>query len=180
MPASAEAGMSATLETRISRALRSILDALPNGADIPRSAEFQEVLVGLEFYLPAVLAEVYGEWRNESLDGILPLVARKTAEREAEIVGHCILISDQTLAPFQLRLQIIPNGDEISWLECRLGEAGAEGMVRMSNDFRATRKRVYAFQQGLAEINWAYQAAFGDRAERQPITTPDIERGEGK
>ena len=109
-----------------------------------------------------MLPEVHGEWGNESLDGILPLVARKTAVRELEIVGHCILISDQTLAPFQHSLRIAPgDADEIARLELRLGERGEDGMVRRPYNFDATNQHTYAFPQRLAKIDWAYQVTFG-------------------
>ena len=88
------------------------------------------MLSGLEFFIPQVLAEIHPEWKHESLDGFYPVVARKTGEGEAEIFGLCILISDQTTTPFHLRLQSSPSSDEVSWLECRLGEAGEHGMVR--------------------------------------------------
>ena len=47
-------------------------------------------LEGLEFFLPAVLREVYPEWEWESLDGFYPLFARKAGEREVELWGFCI------------------------------------------------------------------------------------------
>jgi hypothetical protein len=83
-----------------------------------------------------------------------------------EIAGHCILISDQTLAPFHLRLRIAPgDANEISWLELSVGERGANGMVRQPYNSGATSKRTYALPQRLAKIDWAYQVTFGDRAE---------------
>ena len=116
-----------TTEERFCRRLRAALARLPSGVNIPNAPELLEALNELEYLLPDILAEVHREWeRDESLDGILPLVARKTAEREAEIFAHCILIRDQTTAPFHLRVQITPDVDEISWLELRLGERGRQ------------------------------------------------------
>src|SRR5207248_3329014 len=115
---------------RLSRILRTILADLPDGECIPDSKQFQEALVSLYWFLPEILAEIYREWQHESLDGIYPLVAKKTSGREAEIFGLCIIISDQTLTPLHVRLQIAASEDEVSWLECRLGERGPSGMVR--------------------------------------------------
>lgn len=64
------------------------------------------------------------------MDGIYPLHARKINEGEAEICGQCILISDQTLVALHLLIQVSLCGNEISWLELKLGESGENGMVR--------------------------------------------------
>lgn len=70
-----------TTEERFCRRLRAALARLPSGANIPDSPEFLEALNELEYLLPDILAEVHREWeRDESLDGILPLVACKLAE----------------------------------------------------------------------------------------------------
>lgn len=99
--------MASRIEEKIARSLRAVLADLPHGACIGDSEQFQEVLSGLGFFLPQQLMnEVCPEWNQESLDGILPMVARKTAEGEAEILGLCILISDQELKPLHVRLPI--------------------------------------------------------------------------
>jgi hypothetical protein len=81
-------------EENVSRTLRAILAALPVGADIPRSEQLEDALVSLDYFLPGVLSEIHQEWNDESLDGIFPVFARKTAEGEAEIYGQCVLITD--------------------------------------------------------------------------------------
>jgi hypothetical protein len=120
-------------------------------------------LTGLEFFLPQVLAEIYAEWNHESLDGILPQVARKTGNGEAEIFGLCILISDQTLTPLHVRLQVAASNDEISWLECRLGKHGKNGMVRTPYSSSAAAKRLHALGGKPELIDWVYKVTFGPR-----------------
>lgn len=157
--------MASRAEESISRSLRVVLADLPDGAGIGDSEQFQQVLSGLEFFLPhQVLREIYPEWDHESLDGIMPMLARKTGEGEAEIFGVCILISDQTVTPLHVRLQVAASANEVSWLECRLGERGRHGMVRLPYDSSsAMAKRLYALDGKPDQIDWVYKVTFGHR-----------------
>ena len=157
--------MVSRVEENISRSLRAVLADLPAGASIGDSEQFRELLSGLEFFLPQqVLSEIYTEWTRESLDGILPCLARKTGEGEAEILGLCILISDQTLTPLPVRLQVAASTNEVSWLECRLGERGKHGMVRTPYESSsAVAKRLYALDGKADRIEWVYKVTFGKR-----------------
>lgn len=156
--------MTLRCEEGISRLLRTILARFQKGEDIRESVEFRDVLVLLEAFIPDVLRERHPEWRNESLDGLLPIVARKAEDREVELFGHCILISDQTLTPFHLCLQVSPDKDEVSWLECRLGERGEHGMVRIPYTGTPALKRVYALKDGMDGIDWVYAVTFGSKS----------------
>src|SRR5262245_546353 len=118
--------MASKAEEIASRRLRAILAGLPDGATIGDSPGFRDALSGLEWFLPTVLAEIHPEWTGESLDGIYAHVAQKTGEGEAEILGLCCLMSDQTLTPIHLRLRVSTTADEVSWLELRLGENGRD------------------------------------------------------
>ena len=167
--------MASKTEEIVSRSLRSILDGLTQGAIIEDSENFRELLTGLEFFLPAVLGEVHGEWKDESLDGIFPTVARKTGPDEAEIIGLCILISDQTLTPIHVRLRVSASGEEIEWLECNVGERGEgkAGMVRTPYE-SMSGKQFVAVAERPSEIDWAYKVGFGQRQsihESQPAAT---------
>ena len=147
-----------------SRRLRAILVGIPTGTTIPDSAEFRDALSALELFLPTVLAEVHSEWRGESLDGIYPHVAQKTAEGEAEILGLCCLISDQTLTTIHLRLQLSSSTDEVSWLELRLGAKGRAGMVRTPYlSSTSIHKRLHALSRNANTIEWVYKVTFGER-----------------
>ena len=157
--------MASKSEQNVSRSLLAVLIELPDNAQIPNSEQFRDVLSGLEFFLPEILRERHAEWKYESLDGILPFVARKTGEREAEILGDCILITDQTLTPLHIRLQVSPCGSEISWLELKLGEKGHHGKIRTPyRNPSSTTKRLYRLSEGRTdEIEWVYKITFGDR-----------------
>jgi hypothetical protein len=155
--------MTSTAETYLSRSLRAVLDSVSVGADIQRAAHFQEFLSRLEFFLPAVLREIHPEWKYESLDGILTYKSRKTGEHEAELIGHCILITDQTTTPIHLRLQIAEQVDMVSWLELRLGERGESGMVRRPYANPPSLRRIAAAFEGQDTIEWIYHVTFGER-----------------
>jgi hypothetical protein len=156
--------MASRAEQAITRSLRVILPDLSIGENIPDSEQFRWVLSGLEWFIPEVLAEVYPEWETDSLDGIYPVLARKSGDGEAEIFGQCIFISDQTLTPLHLRLQISSDKDEISWLECRLGEKGEHGLVRTTyHHLSANRKRLHSLDGRADKIDWVYKVKFGQK-----------------
>jgi hypothetical protein len=158
--------MTSTLEERITRSLRSLVEGLEDGAAIDRdSQDMRELLDGLEWWLPTILAEVYSFWQGEGLDGIYLAFARKTGPDEAELGGACILISDQTLTPIHLRLQIARDQDDISWLECRVGDAGTGkgGMRRTPYSSEGDTKEIYAVVDRPNSIQWVYKVTFGQR-----------------
>jgi hypothetical protein len=109
-----------------------------------------------------VLQEIHPEWKRESLDGIYPEIARKSGEFEIEIAGLCILISDQALTPFHLLLQINPDRNEVSWLDCKLGEAGPNGMVRTPYDWRRVLAKLSSATD-WKRVKWTYHVGFGKR-----------------
>jgi hypothetical protein len=156
--------MMSIAEQSLSRSLRSVLADLPNGTSIPDSEQFREVLSALEYFIPVFLGELHREWTFEGLDGVLPVVSRKTGEGEAEIFGLCIIIGDQTLTPLHVRLQVAASDDEISWIECRLGEQGQHGMVRTPYGFlNAMMKRLYTLEGRADLVDWVYKVTFGHR-----------------
>jgi hypothetical protein len=152
-------------EELIARSLRACLAGLVENAAIEESEDFHRLMNGLEFYLPAVLNEVHSEWRDESMDGFHLVVARKTGPREAEFIGLCILISDQTLTPIHVRLRMAASENEIEWLECKVGESG-EGtgrMVRLPYDSPRQSKLLVTLPNRLDTLDWAYHVGFGER-----------------
>lgn len=156
--------MASRAEEIASRNLRAILAGLPTEATIDDSEAFREALSGLEWFLPGVLAEIYPEWDYESLDGLYSQTSRKIGEREAEILGLCCFMSDQTLTPILLRLQLSAATDEISWLELRLGEMGRYGMERRPYPRGSIHKRLHALNGREDSIAWVYKVAFGQRS----------------
>ena len=150
-------------EQHASGFLRTVLAPLAHGANIPESEGFRRVLGALESFIPEVLAQRYSEWKHESLDGIIPLVGRKTGDRAAEILGLCIIISDQTTTPIHLHLQVAAASNEISWLECKLGEDGKNGMLRVKWQQTATTKQLHALAGRADNIEWVHRVTFGKR-----------------
>jgi hypothetical protein len=154
--------MASRAEEITSRCFRAILAGLPTSATIHDSEEFRDALTGLEGFLPRVLAEIYPEWTVESLDGIYPHFARKTDEREVEIFGLCILMSDQRMTPIHLRFQLSPTTDEVAWLELRLGEKGQHGMVRTPYSSESSIHRwLHALNRKADTMEWVYKVTFG-------------------
>lgn len=152
-----------SLEQELARGLRAACDMIPIGEDISQSDGFRVVVSALECYLPAMLREVHLCWKHESLDGVFHEKAVKTAARRAEIAGHCIRISDQTLTPFHVQLGHALNVDEIEWLDCRLGEVRGGVMVRIPY---SRRYRIRSVSDRLHSIEWKFHIGFGDIAAR--------------
>ena len=150
-------------ETHVARHLRPILASLPLRSAIDDSDEFRKILSGLEWFLPEVLHETHPEWKWESLDGVYPALARKTANNELEIVGLCCLITDQTLTPLHLQLQLDPTGDMITWLECRLGESTEKGLRRVPYGQSIVYGNRLHVLKRLSSIDWTYHVGYGER-----------------
>ena len=154
--------MTSVTEQQLAQELRAVLSCVSVGGSIDESESLRDALTSLEVYIPAVLREIHDEWRYESLDGFYSTVARKTRDYELELVGLCILISDQTLTPLHIRLEISPDEDEIVWLECKLGEAGRDGMVRIP--YGSTRVGKLANADRIKTIEWVYRVGFGEQS----------------
>ena len=151
-------------EQRLSRSLRAVLADLPVGASVPDSEQYREVLTALQYFIPVVLGELYREWTFQGLDDVVPVEARKAGEGEVEIFGVCCIVCDQTLTPLHVHLQVAASDDEISWLECRLGERGQGGMVRKPYGFLGEMtKRLRRLDGRVDLIDWVYKVTFGER-----------------
>jgi hypothetical protein len=148
-------------EEEFCSALRMILKRLPVGVAIPQSQTFTDVLSHLEWLLPDVLREIHPEWNEESLDGIEPSRSLKVAEGTIEIHALCWLISDMTLTPLHLRLQIGVAEDEITWLECRCGELWENNLVRLPHETAHVRWASLGGDEDA--IEWFYKVGFGER-----------------
>ena len=131
-------------------------------AIIDKSDDFRDVLTALEFFLSKLLREAYPNFKDESLDGIYPEAARKTGDDEIEIIGLCVLISDQTLTPLQVRLQLDATDDACSWIECRLGESIA-GEMRKAPYSRSLVSGKLQVVERLDSVEWVYRVGYGKR-----------------
>jgi hypothetical protein len=139
--------------------LRPVLSDVPRGARIQIS-DTDELLISLEYFIPAILAEAHPEWDdNECLDGVIPLAAQKVAEDEAVIFGIGIIMSDQTLVPLYLHLQLETSSDTVSWVDCRLGEKAAERLPYASLNVVAERLRRIEPER----IDWIYRVVSGEK-----------------
>jgi hypothetical protein len=152
----------ATPERRIARALRALLEGVEPGGALAETIQLLIVLGGLEYFLPTILAETHLYWKGESLDGFFLSEAKKLGHDQAELRGICILISDQSVTPFHVSIQLSTSMDEIDWIECRLGKRGdgAGGMDRIP--WSKWNGRTHVFLQDASKpIDWAYAVTFG-------------------
>ena len=140
------------------QSLRAALSLLPVGSSIEPSEDRKSFQSALEYVIPARLKREYSWWRYESVDGFLFTVARKVGPLEAEFVGLCLLISDQSWTPLHVRLRVSADDDAFESLECRVGEVGDGngGMVRTPYGSTRESKVLHSVAQRLDSISWAY------------------------
>lgn len=153
--------MTSKAEQVASRCLRSVVAGRAEGAQIEESSELEKLLSALEVFLPTVLCESYpGPWRHESFDGFRFAVARKTGPFEAELLGLCLLISDQTWTPMHVRLRAAADADSLSWVLCRVGSRAGEGaeLTRLPYGSSKVSKLLYAVSEQPENIAWAFTA----------------------
>jgi hypothetical protein len=150
--------MTSKAEAIVSQELRAILAPLVTGASIGHSERLVQLQLALEFFLPAELG-----WRHESFDAFRFVVARKVTRDEAEFVGLALLISDQAWTPIHLWLRVSPDSDQITSLDCRVGEPGegAAGLVRIPYGSGLADKILYRLPERVGAIDWVYRAARG-------------------
>jgi hypothetical protein len=155
--------MASMSEQSVSKYLRAALAPLAVGEAIADDIGGYR-LSCFEAFLPQVLREIHPEWAEESLDGIYPIISRKTGSREAETIGHCILITDQTIVPFHLRVQFAADCDEICWLELRFGERANGNMVRTPyGDNWPSKHFLKSLPDIVHSIDWFYAVTFGEK-----------------
>lgn len=141
-----------------------VLSSVPLNSESWTSGAFREVLSALEFFIPEVLRGKYDEWRYESLDGIYPARVRRSGNREVEIVGICCLISDQTLTPLRLKIELSQTNAHIAWMECLLGEHTAEGMRRVPYSASVVNTKMLHVLKRLDTIDWYYDVEYDERS----------------
>jgi hypothetical protein len=130
-------------------------------------ADLNEALVELQFYLPTVLREVYDHWRWEAMDGFRPPVLRKTGPRQMELIGLVSLLPDCDETPIHFHVQVAADGQDIVWLECRVGERGyGRGGMKLHRWGAASTTSLYRKfdrPEALDDIDWVYRVTFGER-----------------
>jgi hypothetical protein len=150
------------LEPAVAAEVKALLAATPTGSDItiPTGAEIGALL---EYFLPRLLAQKYPRWSGESLDGISALRATKTAANALLIVGTAILISDQTLTPFLVEIEVAASGESIKAYRVCVGEPG-NGALGVSgppcNSKQAARYRDHLLARLLSvEVSWVFDVS---------------------
>ncbi|MEQ8637144.1 hypothetical protein [Gimesia maris] len=149
-------------EIIVAHSLRGLFKQTAVGASFEETEDYRLLMVSFDYFIPEVLGELYPEWKSDALDDLIPLVAKRSGEREAILFGLSWLIRDQTVVPTYLQLQIDPVLDRVNWLECRIGERGPQGMIRRpGNSFD---RQLYRLQGREDQIDWAYHVTFGEKS----------------
>ncbi len=123
------------------------------------------LMSAFEYFLTEVLCGVHhSEWRHESLDGVYPHIFRKTGDREVELLGLAIFISDQTLTPVHFQLQLSPAYDQVTWIDLRLGERFKGGCRREPYaSSKVWGKKMLQVAERFESIDWYYHVGYGER-----------------
>ena len=150
-------------EQRLCEMLSPLLRSHSVGDPIGPPPDENYIFSSLEFFLPEILRERHNEWHHESLDGLYPKIFRKTAEHEIEFVGLTIFISDQTLTPIHLQLQLSPDHDCVSWVDLRLGERIDDNCRREPYSQSQTTGTMFHVAERLDSIDWFYHVGYGER-----------------
>lgn len=103
-----------------SRKLSAVLADVAVGEELPDSATFREALAALAYALPELFAKTRLS-RRRGLDNIDSAQARRTGERNLEVVGLCRYASGQTLVPFRIDLELVAEVDAIARFDFRVG-----------------------------------------------------------
>lgn len=139
-----------------SRQLTDLMARVPVGGKLPITSG-SALSDTLEMLVPQLLRTRHSEWARESLDGLFYSSALKTEDAEAELRGMCILISDQTVAPFELAVRLL-NDEEIATLRIRLGEPGG-GQLGISGPPYASplgQRFLDGMESRAQSIDWVY------------------------
>jgi hypothetical protein len=107
-----------------------------------------------EQYICELLSEHYEAFSRRALDGLSPVLHKRTREHEAELFAMCWLIDDQSQVPMHVWLRVQPVGDAVASLHCRWGEADAVTgrLVRTTYSAKQTARLSY----DLDRIEWFY------------------------
>ena len=152
-----------SLESQLASELREVLRATPLGGQFTL-APSAEICSSLEFFLPKVLRIRYPEWEKESLDGIFIASASRIGRVALQLGGTCILISDQTVTPFLVELEMSEANLSIVAFRLFLGEAGGGplGISGPECNSQDAKRLLETFPSRLGSIKWRYSVASDD------------------
>lgn len=156
------------LESALVAELSGLLVNTPVGAQFAVEPA-ADICCSLELLLPRLLAARHPEWARESLDGFFVARAVKSAAARAELVGVCIIISDQTVTPFRLELAMeSPESVALESVRIRMGEAG-RGELGISGppvNSKAASTLLANVASRIDSVQWSYDVQFRRRPER--------------
>jgi hypothetical protein len=151
-----------SLEAKIAAELSIYLEKVSADSEfkVEPSADLSYML---ELYIPELLSSRYPEWKNESLDGVFVTHARKMSLETVELAGMCILISDQTVTPFLIRLAFTSTRHSIASYRVFLGEpaGGRLGISGPPCNTSHAQKLLATINTRLNNINWSYTITNG-------------------
>lgn len=149
--------------SQLASELHDLLQGIPIGAQfaVPPSAN---ICYSLELFIPGVMRRRYPEWEKESLDGIFVARAIKTGSAAAELMGTCILISDQTVTPFfvDLKLSQRAHSDAVTAIRVMLGEPGG-GPLGISGppcNSPEAQRLLMSLVDRIDKVAWSYAFSF--------------------
>lgn len=132
-------------------ALRRLLESGLND-----EAAERELCSALEWSIPGRLKELHNVWKYETLDGVLPIRVTPVGNTGLELFGRCILLSDQTLVPILVTLNLEPTGTVT--VSGFIGEPDEEsgGMRRVKYGSQEAEKQYKSFL-GMRPTRWFSQ-----------------------
>lgn len=146
------------LAALVATELRALVAGIPVGREFT-VAPSEDICSSLELFLPELLRSHHSEWVWESLDGVFVARARKTGDASVQLAGTCILISDQTVTPFLVDLELSTSGESVGSYRVCLGMSGG-GSLGISgpecNSPEATQLLANVVTR-LDDIRWSYE-----------------------
>lgn len=150
--------MAEEFEKLVCQHCRLLIEKIEYGIDIDEDSNTADLLKLLETIVSRELRKKYSDWKYESLDGIYSGHITMTDLHQINIIGMCILTSDQTLVPIYINIKLSDKRDEVVWINCNLAESSNAGIIRIPYSSNKWRKLLYALNKD--QINWFYSFAY--------------------
>lgn len=112
----------------------------------------------LEIAIPQILSCHHSEWQGETLDGIFVASAQKLDLESAQLSGTCILMRDQSLTPFSLRLVLDASLSKLASCQILLGESGRGHLGISGPSCHSDKGQIlqYTLMERISHIQWVY------------------------
>ena len=115
------------INSELGRSIASNLSEMLQGLDVGAPLTWDpasQLSTHLQFFVTRLLQAHHREWKSESLDAIFCSRACKTGDMAVRLVGTCVLITDQTVAPFMLDMELGFQSKIVASFDLLLGEPG--------------------------------------------------------